>query len=222
MNDNRSAYQARDYDGHISSVLPFYREYHSQVIDLIKATGNPSPHWLDTGCGTGTLALRAGEEIPGAHFTLCDPSEKMLGEAREKLRGKDVTFLNLSSQELSFSRQFDVVTAIQCHHYLTLPQREEAIKRCYEALKESGIFITFENIRLSTEESDALGLRRWTGFLEDHGNPREEIERQLTRRGTEVRPITLEQHLALLKSCGFRSCDVLWASYLQAGFFAIR
>lgn len=45
---------------------------------------------------------------------------------------------------------------------------------------------------------------------------------QRNRRGVEVFPITLEQHIELLKKCGFRSVNVLWASYLQAGFWAIK
>ena len=42
------------------------------------------------------------------------------------------------------------------------------------------------------------------------------------RRGTEVFPITVEEHLSLLKKCGFRSVNLLWASYLQAGFWAVK
>ena len=32
--------------------------------------GFEAPQWLDTGCGTGTLASRALEAIPDASFTL--------------------------------------------------------------------------------------------------------------------------------------------------------
>lgn len=44
----------------------------------------------------------------------------------------------------------------------------------------------------------------------------------MARRGTEVLPITIEEHLCLLKECGFKSADILWTSYMQAGFFAIK
>ena len=221
-NDNRSAYNSGIYDEHIVSVLPYYTEYHGQVIDLVKAMGISSPKWLDTGCGTGTLALRALGELPDVRFTLCDPSEPMLTIAREKLSDRDVRFLSLSSDGLTADSEYDVVTAIQRHHYYQPAEREQAVRCCYRALRRDGIFVTFENIRMSTDDSDALALKRWAHFLEVHGNPPEDVQMQLDRRGVEIFPITIEQHLELLKKCGFRSVNLLWASYLQAGFWAIK
>ena len=31
-----------------------------------------------------------------------------------------------------------------------------------------------------------------------------------------------EEHIKLLRECGFRSVDLLWTSYLQAGFWAVK
>ena len=222
MQDNASAYNAGAYDGHITSVLPYYAAYHEQIIDLVRALGRPAPDWLDTGCGTGTLALRALEAVPGARLTLCDPSEKMLDEARKKLAGRDVRYLGVPSDGLPFEASFDVVTAVQCHHYYQPEGRERAVRRCCRALRESGVFIAFENVRMSDGESDGIALRRWIAFMEAHGIQPEEIRMQLERRGTEVHPITIEAHLGLLKRCGFRSVNLLWASCLQAGFWALK
>lgn len=222
MKDNSSAYNSNIYDGHITNVLPYYREYHYQVLDVVRAKGIESPSWLDTGCGTGTLALRIRETFPKASLTLCDPSENMLDIARSKMSGGGVRFYNLSSQQLSFENEFDVVTAIQCHHYLDAEGREQAERACYNALKESGVFMTFENIRMETDEADSVALKRWQTFLEEHGNSPEDVKMHIERRGVEVFPITIEQHLELLRKVGFRSVNVLWTSYLQAGFWAIK
>lgn len=223
MRDNASAYNSNIYDGHIGAVLPYYREYHSQVIDLVRMMGLQNPDWLDTGCGTGTLAAKALETIPGVRFTLCDPSEQMLEEAKRKLNGKEkIRFIQMASQDLTFQNEFDVVTAIQSHHYFKPAERAGAVRNCYRALRKSGVFITFENIRMSTDESDAIALKRWAGFLAEHGNSPEDVEMHIKRRGVEVFPITVEEHIRLLKDCGFTSVNLLWASYLQAGFWAIK
>ena len=222
MNDNKSAYNSSIYDEHIISVLPYYKEYHGQVIDLVRTCAIRSPKWLDSGCGTGTLAQRAREEFPDASFTLCDPSEKMLDEAKAKLGEEGIHYLNIASGQLSFNSEFDIVTAIQCHHYLSPEERERAVQCCYNALRSSGIFVTFENIRMSTEESDAIALKRWEQFLNEHGNSPEDVRMHIERRGVEVFPITIEEHVRLLRECGFKSGNLLWASYLQAGFWAIK
>ncbi len=105
MNDNKSAYNAGIYDEHIVNVLPYYREYHKQVIDVVENMGLEAPQWLDTGCGTGTLAAKALEVIPDACFTLCDPSENMLAQAKEKLQYKNIRFLNVPSDKLEFNNE---------------------------------------------------------------------------------------------------------------------
>lgn len=222
MKDNKSAYNSSIYDEHITNVLPYYKEYHNQVLDVVRAMGIYSPVWLDTGCGTGTLAMRILETYPEIKLTLCDPSEKMLDIAKAKLTGNDIRFFNLSSEQLPFENEFDVVTAIQCHHYLSLEGRENAVKACYKALKEDGVFITFENIKMETDEADAIALKRWQTFLQEHGNSSEDVRMHIERRGVEVFPITIAQHMELLKKCGFRSVNVLWISYLQAGFWTIK
>jgi len=222
MIDNRSAYNSNVYDANIVSTLPYYREYHNQIIDLVRTTGLNDICWLDTGCGTGTLANRVFEEREDVRFTLCDPSEKMLERAKEKLNGKDIRFLNIQSQELEFDSEFDIVTAVQCHHYLKPEARRTAVQNCCRALKDNGIFVTFENIKMTTDESDMIALKRWENFLSEHLNDPEKVAHHMNRRGIEVFPITIEEHIKLLRESGFRSVDVLWTSYLQAGFWAIK
>ena len=222
MIDNRSAYNSNVYDANIINTLPYYREYHNQIMDLVRAMGLKDISWLDTGCGTGTLCSRVLEERDDVRFTLCDPSEQMLERAKEKLQGRDIRFLNVQSQDLTFDSEFDVVTAVQCHHYLKPDARRTAVMNCCRALKENGVFVTFENIKMTTGESDSIALKRWENFLSDHLNDPEKVAHHMNRRGVEVFPITIEEHIKLLRECGFKSVDVLWTSYLQASFWAIK
>ncbi|MCR5008853.1 MAG: class I SAM-dependent methyltransferase [Oribacterium sp.] len=225
MKDNTSSYNSCVYDEKISNVLPYYAEFHSQVIDMAKMISNEkeeSLKWLDTGCGTGTLALRALGELPNTEFTLCDTSEGMLEIAKEKLRGRDIRFNIVASHEIPYDNEFDIVTAILSHHYYDLETREIAVKKCYRALKEDGIFMTFENISMSTKESENLALNRWGQYLLNHGWTPEEVKAHQARRGVEMFPITIEQHLEMIKNAGFKSVNILWVSYMQAGFWAIK
>lgn len=222
IRDNKSAYDSAVYDEHIVNVLPYYREYHDQITDLVQNSKTGTVDWLDTGCGTGTLAAKVFETGQNVRFTLSDPSEKMLGEAKKKLEGRDIRFINAASHEFKFDSEFDVITAVQCHHYYRPAEREAAVIACYRALRRGGIFITFENIRMSTDDSDATAMKRWVNYLGRHGNSESDIKMQTDRRGVETFPITIEQHIELLKRSGFVSVDILWASYLQAGFWAVK
>lgn len=223
MKDNLSSYSSNDYDERINLVLPFYSQFHNQILDLVNCLDLKNISWLDTGCGTGNLGVKIMKNFNNVKLTLSDPSQAMLKKAEEKLGiYENISFYNLPSEKIEFNNEFDVITAVQAHHYLNKAERITATKKCFNALKSGGIFITFENIKPSTELSEIYGLKRWERYLRSKGKTDEEIKSHMARRGTEVLPITIEEHLCLLIECGFKSADILWTSYMQAGFFAIK
>lgn len=44
----------------------------------------------------------------------------------------------------------------------------------------------------------------------------------MTRFKHKYFPITIGEHLNLLKRVGFRVAELFWLSYMQAGFYAIK
>lgn len=223
MKDNSSAFNSTIYDSNINAVLPYYTEYNKQILDLADVLGLKKAKWLDTGCGTGNLAYQAAEKFDNVKFVLCDPSAEMLEAAKNKFAERNsVDFRNISSQELDYDGEFDIVTAVQAHHYLSASERKRAVKNCYNALMEGGVFVTFENISMSTENSEKLAITRWKNYMLAHGRTEEQTVNHMKRRGTELFPITIDEHIKLLKEVGFKSADLLWSSYMQAGFFAIK
>lgn len=224
--DNTTPYQSELYDAHVKNTLPYYESYHQETINLIKSLSSKPELWLDTGCGTGSLIEKAANQFPDTEFLLLDPSEGMLKQARAKLSNqKRLKFLDPSpTQEFNqkLEKKPDVITAIQCHHYLSPEDRINAIKVCYDNLKEGGIFVTFENIRPLTEKGIEIGKSYWKNFQLAHGKKEEEINQHLERFDVEYFPITVEDHLAILRDTGFSTVEILWYSYLQAGFYCIK
>jgi tRNA (cmo5U34)-methyltransferase len=226
--DNSTPYQSELYDTHVVDTLPYYDSYHQETINLIKALPFKPELWLDTGCGTGSLVQNALLEFSDTEFLLLDPSEAMIKQAKLKLTEKNserLRFLKPSptqdfSQELD--KKPDIITAIQCHHYLSPDDRVKAIEVCYNLLKEEGAFVTFENIRPLTDNGIEIGKKYWKNFQLDHGKDTEEIEQHLDRFDVEYFPITIEDHLSILRNAGFKTVELLWYSYLQAGFYCIK
>ncbi len=225
---NATPHLPEDYDSRISGVLPYYSCFHQETINFVKSLPFNPKIWLDTGCGTGSLIDKAIEEFPATKFLLLDPSESMLSQARKKLSGcpaDRLEFLKASpTQEFSqeLGDQPEIITAIQCHHYLSREGRAKATGMCYNFLKEGGVYVTFENIRPLTEEGITIGKRYWRNFQKAQGRTEEEIEEHLKRFDTEYFPITVEEHLKLLRETGFRTVELFWYSYMQAGFYCIK
>lgn len=227
--ENATPYSASEYDENIRKTIPFYDAFSQQTIALVESVVANPELWVDTGCGTGALVDKAHLEFPETRFILADPSEKMLLEAKKRLAPhlpkQNITLLEpVDSQGLParIKEKADVVTAIQCHHYLNKGGRATAVRACHDILKEGGLFVTFENIRPETREGVKIGLDLWREFQLGQGRGKEEVEAQLKRFDVEYFPITVKEHLELLKNSGFQTAELFWYSCMQAGFYGIK
>lgn len=223
--DNSTPHPATVYDSQILSTIPYYDCFHNETINIVKATGLSPKIWLDTGGGTGTLINRCLDLFPDTLFLLADPSADMLNVAKDKLAGfkeDRIRFLEpTETQNISLENGMkpDVITAIQSHHYLSADERMKAVKVCFDMLSKDGIFISFENIRPFTEQGIELGKRNWSGYQLSNGKSVEQVKKHMDRFGTEYFPITVDEHLNLYRKCGFKTVELLWFSYMQAGFY---
>jgi tRNA (cmo5U34)-methyltransferase len=228
FSDNKTPHVSKYFDKQVLDTIPYYESFHKETINLIKAAVIQPEIWLDTGCGTGGLVEAALNEFPYTKFRLADPSPGMLKQAAEKLSKHPpsrVEFLgSLPTQNLppELCGNPDIITAIQSHHYLSFEDREKATKICYNLLKKDGVYLTFENIRPATGKGVEIGKNYWKNFQFSRGRDIETVENHMKRFGVEYFPITVEEHLSLLKKTGFRVVELIWFSYMQAGFYGIK
>jgi tRNA (cmo5U34)-methyltransferase len=225
--ENSTPHSAEKYDSQIRCIIPYYDSFHEEAINLIKATKIEPKRWLDTGCGTGNFAERALAAFPKTHFILVDPSEEMLLVAKEKfahITSEKVHFMEpVSTQGLiGHKEKLDVITAIQSHHYLSHEERAKATAVCFELLSPGGIYVTFENIRPMTSEGVKIGMENLKRFQLAKGRDESTVEKQLKRFDVEYFPITIKEHISLLKTTGFSTVEMLWYSYMQAGFYSLK
>ncbi|HWR41954.1 class I SAM-dependent methyltransferase [Sporomusa sp.] len=222
MRDNKTSQAAIEYDANVHKTIPRYHLFHDETLDLVKSTVPKPLAWLDTGCGTGTLILKAIEQFGQLRFVAADPAEGMLKITAEKLANNEITYVLAGSEDLDYTDDFDVVTAIMVHHYLDEEGRKKATKNCYDMLKQGGIYITFESIRPNTETGTQIGLKRWQNAQLLNGKSPEAVDKHISRYGSELLPITIEAHKKLLTEAGFSTVEILWVSGMQAGFYGIK
>jgi tRNA (cmo5U34)-methyltransferase len=175
------------------------------------------------------LVRSALGEFPKTRFILADPSQKMLKAAEEKIPRNIKSRVSLLPPTGSAGlanhlegRKADVVTAIQCHHYLSLSERFAALRSCWEILFSGGLLVVFENIAPETPRGVQVGLKRWASYQMGQGKTRAQAARHVRRYGKEFFPITPQAHLESFRKSGFRAAELFWLSYLQAGFYAIK
>jgi tRNA (cmo5U34)-methyltransferase len=217
--DNTTAHAASDYESEVKRTIPFHDELLGTAID-VALTEHPSPAaWLDTGCGPGELVSRALARAPETRFFLADPAPAMLELARARLPALPPDrFIPGRSEELPFAGPFDVITAVQCHHYGDMPAREKAVSRCHALLGGRGVLVVFENVRAETAAGHALQSSRWGAWQRRRGRSDEAVQRHFEREGKAMFPVRVSEHLALFDRVGFEA-ELIWRAYGQAGFF---
>ncbi len=221
-NDNTTPVAARFYDREINKTIPYYREFYAQTLDVIEQYKSGKIKWLDLGCGTGALEEIALKKFSDIQFTLVDPSQKMLELAKNKLDDSSIQYFCTSSAFIEFKDLFDVVTAIQAHHYMHEEERRKATECVYNSLVNGGIYITFENVIPEDEEIKKSELLRWGRYQQGRGKTEKEAKEHNARCGVNYFPLTVNQHIQLLKEIGFKKVHVFWYSYMQMGIYALK
>ena len=221
MNDNKSAFRSNDYDKKITQTLPFYELFYEQIIELVKIFNHNAVKWLDIGCGTGKMGSVAFENIDIEKFVFCDSSEEMIGIAKTRFKNHNTEFSVCNVQELAYIDEF-YITAIQVNHYLRIEERKIALKKCYEALKDNGVFISFENFAPFTNLGKSVYLEKWKRYQMKHGKSFEECQKHINRYGKDYFPVSLSENLKQMRNCGFKVVEILWLSNMQVGLWGIK
>ena len=231
-NDNTSAHPAALYDAEVRKVIPYYDAIQTETLDLVRSVAGEPAVWLDTGAGTGALVERALPLFPRTRFVVADPAEAMLGQARQRFAGMGAAAEGRVSvlpavasdglPQVAPGLRVQVVTAIMCHHYSEPEARRAAVRGCFEVLEPGGVLVVFENVECESVRGRELGLRRWGELQARQGRPAEAVAQHLARFGTELKPIRIAEHLALLRETGFSVAEVLWRAHMQAGFYAVK
>lgn len=220
--DNASSHNADQYDRQIRLTIPHYDDIHEEILNFVKVQCPNPETWLDTGCGTGAFIRKAHDIFPETEFFIADPSEGMLKKARQNLEGCRYSLIGrcgTADIPATTDRRFDVITAIQCHHYLSMEGRKEAARACYSLLEDGGFFITSENIRPFSQEGIARSLASWGAFQRNAGRKEDAVKDHLDRFDREYFPITVTEHLQGFRDAGFPVAEILWLSGMQGVFW---
>jgi tRNA (cmo5U34)-methyltransferase len=220
--DNNSSHNADQYDRQIRLTIPHYDDIHEEILNFVKVQCPTPKTWLDTGCGTGTFVRKARNVFPDTEFCIADPSDGMLTIASRTLKECRYSLIGrcgTADIPATTDRRFDIITAIQCHHYLTKEGRNDAVRACYSLLNDRGFFITSENIRPFSDEGITRALSYWGAFQRWAGRNDREVADHLDRFDREYFPITLSEHLQCYHDAGFPVAEVLWVSGMQGVFW---
>jgi tRNA (cmo5U34)-methyltransferase len=208
---------ASRYDDQRRWIIPDFSGFYAAAVSAA-ASPMEDPSILDIGAGTGLLSQRLLEAYPGAAITLLDISEKMLGVARERFRGREnVRFIVADYREADLGGPFHAVCSALSIHHLERDEKRDLYRRIFRALGEGGVFVNADEVAGETDETHRRNLESWDDFLLGGPLPGEEAEAIIRRRETFDRMERLSVQLVWLREAGFTGIEVVYLN----GCFAV-
>lgn len=181
---------------------------------------------LDIGCGAGNYTLKLLQSLPGLNATLVDLSQPMLERAVQRVGAATtgcVTPRQGDIRELALGReQFDIVLAAAVFHHLRNEREWQSVfAKVHDALKPGGSLWISDLIEHSIPEVQALmreGYGDYLAGLKDTAY-RDQVLAYIDREDT---PRSLAFQLDLLRTCGFRTVEILHKNNCFAAFGAVK
>jgi len=205
------------FDDMLMRSVPFYEEAQHITTFFAKKYLPRNGRLYDLGSSTASLLLQLAKELPfQAELIGLDNSEAMLQQARKKAAAynADITLEYADILEYAY-KPADVFVSNYTLQFIRPLVREELIKKIFDALKESGVFIFSEKLISHDKRLNKELIELYYAFKKRQGYSEYEIMQKREALENVLVPYTQEENIAMVKKAGFRHCEVIfrWANF---------
>ncbi len=214
------------FDDMLVRSIPFYKEIHKLIIDLVDKFYTGEGVIYDLGCSTGTtieiIDKHLKEKGIAGKYIGIDMSSPMIEKAKEKLKNvNNVELINGDMTEIDFSNA-EVVILNYTLQFLKEEKRDELLKTIYHGLKPGGLLILSEKIKSPTQNIQELITELYYDFKKANGYSELEISQKREALENVLVPLTANDQIHLLNQSGFHHAEMIFRWYNFASFIGIK
>lgn len=214
------------FDDMLVRSVPFYKESQTLSARFCLNALRDGGRVIDLGCSTASLLLeieRHSDASKAIELVGLDNSPAMIEHARKKIEiyGSKISLVEGDILEYPFGE----TKAVICNYTLQFIRpmmREQLVQKIYDSLQENGIFIFSEKVLSENATLNKQLIDCYYDYKKVQGYSEYEIIQKREALENVLIPYTTEENSAMVKKCGFQSCDVLfqWANF--ATFIACK
>jgi len=216
MNNRFKAEEAQNYDDVIKKRVPLYNEIQTLMVSLLPFSRKEYLRVLDLGCGTGGTSVALLKEFPLARVTGIDSSSDMLAVAAAKVKQttwridficQDIRVVSGQWPGVRGEEEFDAIISAFSLHFLTEDEKKALFSKCRDALKPGGMLIYAEAVMSPSATVYQLYMEKWKDFQRSNGFSEDEIGAHMLKFVRDVKPLTVERQIDLMKEAGFTDVE---------------
>jgi len=216
--------EAKEFDGVIVKLIPFYGEMLEALILAVPHPGKEKIRVVDLGSGTGTIAKKFLERYPNSELTCVDLVANMIETAKVKLaKYKNVEYIVKDFYNFDFKKKYDaVLTSLALHHLRNNNDKKKFFKKIFDALSKNGVFYNADVVLGSNETLQNLYMNKWKEFMQRKVSVSEIESKWTPKYEDEDRPAKLLDQIKWLEELGFEKTDVIWKYYNFAVYGGVK
>ncbi len=212
------------FDDMINRSVPFYKEVMDLVSSLAIKNTQENSTIYDLGCSTGTQLIDIfAKSDKKLNLIGIDSSVAMIKRAKSKAKayGANIEFIKGDILDFEYQKA-DIFISNYTLQFIRPIKRAKLIKNIYDTLKEDGVFIFSEKVISEDKKLNKELIDIYFEFKKRQGYSEFEIVQKREALENVLVPYSINENEEMLKSAGFRHCEVIfrWANF--ATFFTKR
>jgi trans-aconitate 2-methyltransferase len=127
---------------------------------------------LDIGCGDGRLSEYIATQVPRGQVVAIDSSSEMIAYAQKNYSRANLTFHELSAEEIRYKEEFDIIFSSFCLHWVE--DKQQIFNLIYHSLKANGQLLCAMVIRnevMAQARTELLSLAQWEHYFIKYEDP---------------------------------------------------
>ena len=211
----------------ISRSVPGYATIISMIGVLANRYCKRGSNLYDLGCSLGGATLAMAHHIEHRDYQLVavDNSEAMISRLRTSIDNSVDSYpIVLSQADINDIdiKDASVVVLNFTLQFIAPARREALMRKIYAGMRDGGILILSEKIKLADEDLNALLIDMYHQFKEARGYSKLEISQKRSALENVLIPETLSEHKTRLLNAGFRSVDSWFQCFNFASMIAFK
>lgn len=211
------------FDEHINMSVPMYNEFHKNIVEMSSYFIQSRTNVIDVGTSTGTLLkkIKESNKREGISFIGIDKEKAMIEECTNKRYNRmAMKFITCDALDFDYNNS-SVVTCMLSLQFIEKSSRVQLLKSIYDGLNQDGALFVVEKVKTDIVDIHDIYNDMYYDFKRKLLSDKDVLDKNESLRGV-MKPITLNENIANLRSAGFTKIDVFMKYNNFAGIVAVK